>query len=109
MRKEVRTFTDDRHDLRWGIAFLGALLAIPLAGVLGLPLLILLLILFLIDPGGLGTRLGQCPYLKHIPGFRSSHCGHMALASLLYLLPLSLLGMAIVGIDGLLLHELFKW
>lgn len=105
MRKEMRTFTDDRDDLRWGIAFLGALLAIPVAGVLGLPLLILLLILFLANPGGLGTRLGQCPFLQNIPGFRSAHCGHMAIASLLYLLPISLLSMAVVGVDGLLLRE----
>jgi hypothetical protein len=104
MRKDVRTFTDDRDDLRWGAAFLGALLAIPVAGVLGLPLLILLLILFLANPGDLGTRLGQCQLLKNIPGFRSGNRKHMIAASLLYLLPLSLLGMVVVGVDGLVLR-----
>lgn len=106
MRKEVRTFTDDRNDLRWGAAFLGALLAIPVAGVLGLPLLILLWILFLANPGNLGTRLGQCQYFKNIPGFRSGNRWHMAVASLLYLLPLSLLGMIVVGVDSLVLREM---
>ncbi|MEO7020879.1 MAG: hypothetical protein ABI234_12065 [Ktedonobacteraceae bacterium] len=106
MRKEVRTFTDDRGDLRWGAAFLGALLAIPVAGLLGLPLLILLLFLFLANPGGLGERLGRCQFLKNIPGFRSAHCGHMAVASLLYLLPISLLGIAVVDVDGLVLRGL---
>lgn len=106
MRKEVRTFTDDRDDLRGGAAFLGALLAIPVAGLLGLPLLILLLILFLANPAGLGQRLGQYQPLKHIPGFRSGDCTHMAVASLLYLLPLALLGMVVVGVDGMLLREL---
>lgn len=104
MRKDMRTWTNC-DELRWGLAFLGALLAIPVAGMLGLPLLTLLLVLFLANPGGLGTRLGQCHLLKNIPGFRSGHRGHMAIASLLYLLPISLLGMAVVGIDGFLLHE----
>lgn len=103
MRTEMRTFTDDLADLRWGTKFLGALLAIPLAGVLGLPVLILLLLLLLLNPGGLGERLSQCGSLQKIPGFRSGHRAHMAAASLLYLLPLSCLGLVVVGIDGMVL------
>ena len=97
----MRTFTDGRDDLRGGAKFLGALLAIPVAGVLGLPLLVLLLLLFGLNPGGLGRRLGQCQALKRILGFRSGRRAHMMAASLLYLLPISLLGMAVVGIDGM--------
>lgn len=103
MRTDIRTFTDDRDDLRWGAKFLGALLAIPLAGVFGLPLLILLLLLFLFNPGGLGQRVGQHPCLRHIPGFRSAHRSHMVAASLLYLLPLSALGIMILSVDGIIL------
>ncbi len=106
MQKGVRTFTDDRADLRRGATFLGALLAIPVAGVLGLPLLLLLLFLFLANPGGLGTCLGRCHCLRHIPGFRSGQRTHMALACVLYLLPVSLLGMIVVGIDTLVLRGL---
>ena len=103
MRTDMQTFTDDRNDLRGGAKFLGALLAIPVAGVLGLPILLLLLFLFGLNPGGLGQRLGRCQSLKKIPGFRSGRCAHMAAASLLYLLPISLLGMIVVGIDGIVL------
>ena len=103
MRTDIRTFTDDHHDLCWGTKFLGALLAIPLAGVLGLPLLVLLLLFFLCNPAGLGTRIGQYRYVKSIPGFRSGRRSYMALASLLYLLPLSLLGMLVISVDGMML------
>ena len=103
MRTDIRTFTDDRDDLCWGAKFLGALLAVPLAGVLGLPLLVLLVLLFLLNPGGLGKRVGQHQLLKSIPGFRSGRRSHMALASLLYLLPLSTLGMLVIGVDGMML------
>jgi hypothetical protein len=103
MRTDIRTFTDDRDDLRWGTKFLGALLAIPLAGVLGLPLLVLLLLLFAFNPGGLGQRLGQARLLQSIPGFRSGRRSHMALASLIYLLPLSVLGILIISVDGMML------
>ncbi|HEU5381771.1 MAG TPA: hypothetical protein VFV38_40645 [Ktedonobacteraceae bacterium] len=106
MRKEVPTFTDDRDDLRGGATFLGALLAIPVAGLLGLPLLILLLLLFLANPGNLGQRLGQCQLLKSIPGFRSGDRRCMVAASLLYLLPLSLLGIVVVSVDSMLLRVL---
>lgn len=106
MQRGVRTFTDDQADLCRGAAFLGALLAILVAGVLGLPLLILLLILFLTNPGGLGSCLGRCRFLHNIPGFRSGNRGHMALACVLYLLPLSLFGIIVVGIDTLILHGL---
>lgn len=102
MRTDMRTFTDGRDDLRGGAKFLGALLAIPVAGVLGLPLLILLLLLFGFNPGGLGRSLGRWPALKRIPGFRSGRRAHMMAASLLYLLPISLLGMAVVGVDGMI-------
>ena len=103
MRTDIRTFTDDRADLCWGAKFLGALLAIPLAGVLGLPLLVLLLLLFLGNPAGLGKRVGQHRFLKSIPGFRSGRRSHMALASLLYLLPISALGMIVISVDGMML------
>ena len=106
MQKGVRTFTDERADLRRGATFLAALLAIPLAGVLGLPLLILLLVLLLANPGGLGNCLGRCQFLRHLPGFRSGRRGHMVLACVLYLLPLSLLGIIVVDIDALVLHSL---
>lgn len=106
MQRGVRTFTDDHADLRREVAFLGALLAILVAGVLGLPLLILLLFLFLANPGGLGTCLGRCQFLRHIPGFRSGSRKHMALACVLYLLPPSLFGMIVVGIDALILRGL---
>ena len=99
----MRTFIDDRCDLGWGAKFLGALVAIPVAGLLGLPLLFLLLILFLLNPGGLGERLGKCQRLKKFPGFRSGQRSHMAMASLLYLLPLSALGMLVVSVDGRIL------
>ncbi len=103
MRTEMRTFTDDRSDLRWGAKFLGALLAIPVAGVLGLPLLLLLLFLFILNPGDLGERLGRCQPLKNIPGFRTGRRVHMAAASMFYLLPLTTLGIAVVSVDGMLL------
>ena len=103
MRTDIRTFTDDRDDLRWGARFLGALLAIPLAGVLGLPLLIFLLFLFWLNPGGLGKRVGQHQFLQNIPGFRSGRRLYMAIASVLYLLPLSALGMLVVSVDGMVL------
>jgi hypothetical protein len=102
MRTDIRTFTDGRDDLRRGAKFLGALLAIPVAGVLGLPLLILLLLLFGFNPGGLGQSLGRSPILRSIPGFRSGHRVPMMVASVLYLLPISLLGMAVVGVDGMI-------
>lgn len=102
-RREMRTFIDDRCDLGWETKFLGALVAIPVAGLLGPPLLLLLLILFLLNPGGLGERLGGCQRLKRLPGFRSGQCSHMAMASLLYLLPLSILGMTVIGVDGRIL------
>ena len=103
MRTDTLTFTDDHADLCWGAKFLGALLAIPLAGVFGLPLLLLLLLLFALNPGGLGQRVGQFPPLQHVPGFRSARCSHMAAASLLYLLPLSTLGILVLGVDGMIL------
>ena len=103
MQREMRTLIDDRADLRWATKFLALLLAIPVAGILGLPLLLLLLILFLYNPGGLGTRLGQSPLIKNIPGFRSGYRIQMAAASLLYLLPISTLGLIVVGIDGIVL------
>ena len=105
MRKGVRTFTDDRvSDLRWGVAFLGALLALLMVGVVGLPLLILLLLLFLFNPVGMGERVGRCRWLKRVPGFRSGHRARMALATFCYLLPPSLLGMIVVDVDALLLR-----
>lgn len=104
MRTDIRTFADDLEDLRRGTVFLGALLAIPLAGVLGLPLLTLLLLLFILNPGGWGQRLSQCQPLKNIPGFRSGSRVHMALASLLYLLPLSCVGIIVIGVDGVILR-----
>ncbi len=82
--------------------FLGALVAIPVAGIFGLPLLLSLLLLFGLNPAGLGQRLGQCRCLKNIPGFRSGCRMHMAVASVLYLLPISLLGMVVVGIDEMI-------
>jgi len=103
MRTDTRTFTDDRADLRWGAKFLGALLAIPLAGVVGLPLLLLLLLLFSFNPGGLGQLVGKFPPLQHVPGFRSARRSHMAAASLLYLLPLSTLGILVLGVDSMIL------
>jgi hypothetical protein len=103
MPKEGSTFTDDPYDLRLGAKFLGALLAIPVAGMLGLPLLILLVILFFCNPGGTGTDIGKWQLLKNIPGFRSGRRAHMAAASLLYLLPLSALGMVVVGVDAMVL------
>lgn len=103
MRTDTRTFTDDRADRWWGTKLLGILLAIPLAGVLGLPLLILLLLLFVLNPAGLGTHIGQQRFLQHLPGFRAGRRAHMALASLLYLLPLTLLGMLVVSVDSILL------
>ncbi|SRR5579885_952952 len=103
MQTGIRTFTDGLHDRRLGAMFLGALVAIPLAGIVGLPLLLLLLLLFGLNPADLGQRLGQCRWLKNIPGFRSGRRAHMALASLLYLLPISLLGIIVVGIDGMIL------
>src|SRR5258708_101054 len=103
MQLEIRTLSEDRSDLRWGASFLGLLLAIPVAGLLGLPLLVLLLVLFLCNPGGLGTNLSRSPLFKHLPGFRSGQPIWMALASLCYLLPLSALGMIVVGVDGVIL------
>lgn len=102
MQTDRRTFADGRDDLREGAKFLGALLAIPVAGILGLPLLILFLLLFGFNPGDSGHRLGRCRALKHVPGFRSGNRAYMLMASILYLLPLSLLGMAVVGIDGMI-------
>jgi len=102
MRTDRRTFTDGRDDLRGGAKLLGALLAIPLAGVLGLPLLIFLLLLFGFNPGDADHRVGRCWPFKHIPGFRSGNRAYMLMASILYLLPLSLLGMAVIGIDGMI-------
>ena len=102
MRTDTRTFTDDRADLRWGTLSLGVLLAIPLAGLFGLPLLILLLCLFLLNPAGLGTYLGQQRFLQYFPGFRTGRRVHMAIATLLYLLPLTLLGMLVVSVDSIL-------
>lgn len=103
MRKGVRTFADDFRDRRWNAKFLGVLLAIPVAGVIGIPLLILLLILFCCNPCGLGTYVGNWRPLKHIPGFRSGKRAYMVAASLLYLLPLSLMGILVVGVDVVLL------
>jgi len=99
----MRTFIDDRYDPDWRAKFLGALLVIPVAGLLGLPLLLLLLTLFLLNPCGLGERLGRCQNIKILPGIRSGRRSHMAVASLLYLLPLSTLGMIVLGIDGRIL------
>ena len=104
MRTDRRTLTDGLDDLRLGAKFLGALIAIPVAGVFGLPLLVLLLLLFTCNPGGLGQHLGRWQALQNVPGFRAGRRAHMAAASLLYLLPLSLLGMVVVGIDGLVLR-----
>lgn len=103
MRTETRTFTDDLDDLRWGAKFLGALLTIPLAGVLGLPLLLVLVLLFLLNPANLGQQLGQHPRLRRLPGFRSARRSHMIAACLLYLLPLSVLGIVVVSVDGMIL------
>ncbi len=106
MQTGIRTFTDGLHDRRLGAMILGALVAIPVAGIFGLPLLLSLLLLFALNPAGLGQRLGQCRYLRNIPGFRTGCRTHMALASLLYLLPISLLGMVVVGIDGIILRNI---
>lgn len=103
MRTEIRTLTDDHTDLHWEAKFLGALLAIPLAGVFGLPLLLLLLLLFLLNPGGLGECVAQMQCLRKIPGFRSGQRARMAAACLLYLLPISFLGIVVVGVDGMVL------
>lgn len=103
MRTDTRAFTDGLNNRRWGAAVLGTLVAIPLAGFLGLPLLIFLLLLFGLDPGGLGKRLGQCQLLHNIPGFRSGRRIYMAAASILYLLPISLLGMLVISVDGMIL------
>jgi hypothetical protein len=103
MQTGIRTLTAGLSDRRLGTMFLGALAAIPVAGIAGLPLLLLLLLLFTLNPLGLGQRLGQCRWAQTIPGFRSGRRRHMACASLLYLLPLSLLGMAVIGIDGMIL------
>lgn len=104
MQTGIRTFTDGLHDRRLGAMFLGALVAIPVAGILGLPLLLSLLLLLGLNPAGLGQRLGKCRHLKNIPGFRSGCRAHMALASLLYLLPISLLGIVVIGVDGMILR-----
>lgn len=106
MRTDIRTCTDGLNNRRWGAAVLGTLVAIPLAGILGLPLLILLLLLFGFNPGNLGRRLGRCQLFHNIPGFRSGNRLHMAIASILYLLPISLLGIAVIGIDGMILKIL---
>lgn len=103
MRKEVRAFIDDSEGLRWGAKFLGALLAIPVAGVLGLPLLTILLFLFWGNPCGMGERLSAWQPLRALPGFRSGKRSTMALASLFYLLPLSFLGLLVISVDGTLL------
>lgn len=103
MHTGIRTLSDGLYDRRRGAMFLGALVAIPLAGIAGLPLLLLLLLLFGFNPCGLGQRLGQCQWVQAIPGFRSGHCGQMACVSLLYLLPISLLGMTVIGVDGIIL------
>lgn len=103
MPKEARAFIGDPTDLRWGAKFLGALLAIPVAGILGLPLLTLLLLLFWCNPYRMGERLSNWQILKTLPGFRSGKRSSLALACLLYLLPLSILGMLVISVDGLLL------
>lgn len=103
MHTGLHALTDGPHNRRLGVILLGALVAIPVAGLSGLPLLLLLLLLFGFNPLGLGQRLGQCHWLHTIPGFRSGHRGHMVCASLLYLLPISLLGLAVIGIDGMIL------
>jgi hypothetical protein len=103
MRTDMRTFTDDRDDLRRGTKFLAVLLAIPLAGLLGLPLLLSLVLLFWFNPANLGLRIGRYRPLRRIPGFRSGRRTHMAIASLLYLLPLSTLGIVVISIDGIVL------
>ena len=102
MQEEMRILIDDRPDPGWGAKFLALLLAIPLAGLLGLPLLVILLILLLCNPGNLGERLAQCQCLKIIPGFRSGQRVNMAVVSLLYLLPLSTLGLIVIGVDSML-------
>jgi hypothetical protein len=98
---DLRTLTDDRHDRRPGAMLLGTLVAIPVAGLIGLPLLLFLLLLFSLNPLGLGQRLGQ--YLQALPGFRSGCRTHMAVACLLYLLPISLLGIAVLSVDAMIL------
>lgn len=103
MRMGICAFIHDLDGQCWRTRFLGALLAVPAASVLGVPLLILLLLLFGCNPGGLGTYMGNWKHLRDIPGFRSGRRAYMAVASLLYLLPLSLLGMVVVCVDGMLL------
>lgn len=103
MRKELRAFIGDPKGPHQGAKFLGALLAIPVAGILGLPLLVLLLLLFMCNPYGIGDRLSNWQPLKALPGFRSGKRNVMALASLFYLLPISVLGLLVVSVDGTLL------
>jgi hypothetical protein len=103
MQTGIRTLTAGLYDRRLGTMFLGALVAIPVAGIAGLPLLLLLLLLFALNPFGLGQALARCRWVQSVPGFRCGHRGQMAWATLLYLLPLSLLGMAVIGIDGMIL------
>src|SRR5260221_6257246 len=102
MQEEMRDLIEDRTDLRWGTTFLALLLAIPLAGLLDLPLLLILLILLLYNPANLGERLAQCQCLKILPGLRSGQRVNMALVCLLYLLPLSALGLIVVGVDSMI-------
>jgi hypothetical protein len=101
MHMNRRTLSDDLYDRRLGTMFLGTLVAIPVAGLIGLPLLLLLLLLFGLNPLGLGQRLGQ--YLQALPGFRSGCRVHMVVACLVYLLPISLLGIAVLAVDGIIL------
>src|SRR5690348_15199145 len=104
MQTGIRTFSEGLQDRRLGAMFLGALGAIPVAGIFGLPLLLFLLLFFGLNPAGLGQRFGQCRCLKNIPGFRSGRRMYTTLASVFYLLPISLLGMVVVGVDGMILR-----
>lgn len=101
MHMDRHILSDDLYGRRLRVLFLGMLVAIPLAGLLGLPLLFCLLLLFGFNPLGLGQRLGQS--LQALPGFRSGCRAQMAVACLLYLLPISLLGIVVLGIDGMIL------
>jgi hypothetical protein len=99
------TYKED-EDPRRVYLFLGILMAIPLAGIVGLPLLLALLFVFLKNPGGLGEQLETCELLRRVPGFRSGNRLNMAGVSALYLIPMSMAGMVVIAVDVLIMSRI---
>lgn len=99
------TYKED-EDPRRVYLFLAVLVAIPVAGIIGLPLLLTLLFVFLKNPGGLGEQLGNGELLRRVPGFRSGNRLTMAAASALYLIPMSIAGMVVIVVDVLIMPHI---